>query len=246
MRPRRIRCPEQLGSSTVGTQRCCRDSSTRMSLDPRRVRSVSLADYLKDRDRGSEVLISRAADNLDGALSAGVTTVRDCGTLNAVVFAVRSAIESGELKGPRVLTCGSPLTTNGGHCYFFGLSGQRHARFEHSATLARISCIRSRSLRRGSAPRGRHLLDLLHHRGISSSHGWTNDDSAVGDLLHCARVSYALRSRVSKKQCSIVSTPAATALAMFRVTAAEGIRARRQVAAGLVTILMKSPTPPRA
>ena len=80
-----------------------------------------LADYLEERDRGSEALISRAADNLHGALSAGVTTVRDCGTLNEVAFAVRSAIESGELKGPRVVTCGSPLTTTGGHCYFFGL-----------------------------------------------------------------------------------------------------------------------------
>jgi len=80
-----------------------------------------LDDYLAERDRGLEALTARALDNLRAAVSAGVTTVRDCGTLNEVAFAARAAVASGELVGPRVVTCGSSLTTHGGHCHFFSI-----------------------------------------------------------------------------------------------------------------------------
>jgi imidazolonepropionase-like amidohydrolase len=80
-----------------------------------------LDDYLSERERGVAALIDRALDNLSAAVFAGVTTVRDCGTLNEVAFTVRHAVESGEVVGPRVLTCGSGLTTPGGHCHFFCL-----------------------------------------------------------------------------------------------------------------------------
>jgi imidazolonepropionase-like amidohydrolase len=41
-----------------------------------------LDDYLAERDNGPNALTARAVHNLQSALSAGVTTVRDCGTLN--------------------------------------------------------------------------------------------------------------------------------------------------------------------
>jgi imidazolonepropionase-like amidohydrolase len=78
-----------------------------------------LADYLAERDAGGEMLTARAVANLRAAVATGTTTVRDCGTLNEVAFAVRAGVEAGEIDGPRVLTCGAGLTTPGGHCHFF-------------------------------------------------------------------------------------------------------------------------------
>jgi imidazolonepropionase-like amidohydrolase len=78
-----------------------------------------LADYLADRDAGMEMLTARAVANLGASLAAGTTTVRDCGTVNEVAFAVRAGVEGGGIAGPRVLTSGAGLTVSGGHCYFF-------------------------------------------------------------------------------------------------------------------------------
>jgi imidazolonepropionase-like amidohydrolase len=78
-----------------------------------------LPDYLSERDAGMEMLTARAIANLRAAVTAGTTTVRDCGTLNDVAFMVRAGVESGEIDGPRVLTSGAGLTTSGGHCHFF-------------------------------------------------------------------------------------------------------------------------------
>jgi imidazolonepropionase-like amidohydrolase len=78
-----------------------------------------LDDYLADRDGGVETLRARAIANLQAGVAAGTTTVRDCGTVNDVAFAVRALVEAGEINGPRVLTCGAGLTITGGHCHFF-------------------------------------------------------------------------------------------------------------------------------
>jgi imidazolonepropionase-like amidohydrolase len=76
-----------------------------------------LEDYLAERDAGMDMLTARAIANLRAAVAAGTTTVRDCGTLNDVAFAVRADVEAGKIDG-RVLTCGAGLTTSGGHCHF--------------------------------------------------------------------------------------------------------------------------------
>jgi imidazolonepropionase-like amidohydrolase len=78
-----------------------------------------LGDYMAERAAGWEVLTARAVANVRAALAAGTTTIRDCGTLNDVAFAVRARVEAGEIDGPRVVTCGAGLTTSGGHCHFF-------------------------------------------------------------------------------------------------------------------------------
>jgi len=70
----------------------------------------------EDRD----TLLLRAAENARMLLLAGITTARDCGDRDAVTFALRDAIESGVVAGPRLLLCGSPLTSPRGHCYFMG------------------------------------------------------------------------------------------------------------------------------
>jgi imidazolonepropionase-like amidohydrolase len=78
-----------------------------------------LDDYLAERDAGMDMLRARAVANLRAAVTAGTTTVRDCGTLNDVAFVVRAGVEAGGIDGPRLLTCGAGLTTSGGHCHFF-------------------------------------------------------------------------------------------------------------------------------
>lgn len=80
-----------------------------------------LDDYLREQAAGLTALTVRAVDNMRRALSAGVTTVRDCGTVNEVAFGVRAAVASGLLPGPRVISSGLGVTTTGGHCWFFGI-----------------------------------------------------------------------------------------------------------------------------
>ncbi len=48
-------------------------------------------------------------------LSAGFTTVRDVGSDDQSVFAVRNAINAGRMIGPRILASGSSLAVTGGH-----------------------------------------------------------------------------------------------------------------------------------
>jgi imidazolonepropionase-like amidohydrolase len=53
-------------------------------------------------------------------LYAGITTARDCGGGGHREHALRDRIRSGQLPGPRLLCCGQPITTPGGHCAFWG------------------------------------------------------------------------------------------------------------------------------
>lgn len=53
-------------------------------------------------------------------LSAGVTTARDLGSPALLDQAVKQAIVDGDARGPRLVTVTAPLTTTGGHCWFFG------------------------------------------------------------------------------------------------------------------------------
>ena len=80
------------------------------------------AEILHDHQQESyETKLIRAVENLRAALRTGVTTVRDCGTLNGIAFAVRAAVDSGTMVGPRVIASGCGITTTGGHLWFNGL-----------------------------------------------------------------------------------------------------------------------------
>jgi imidazolonepropionase-like amidohydrolase len=61
-----------------------------------------------------------AVRNMRRELLSGVTTVRDCGDQNGVLFALRQAVKRGILEGPRLMLCGPPLTMTGGHAHFLG------------------------------------------------------------------------------------------------------------------------------
>jgi imidazolonepropionase-like amidohydrolase len=68
-----------------------------------------------------EVKLMRAVEHARQSIESGVTTIRDCGTHNPIVFAIREASQAGLIAGPHVWASGDVLTSTGGHCYFFGL-----------------------------------------------------------------------------------------------------------------------------
>ena len=73
--------------------------------------------YLK---QSNEMALLTAVRNMGLELLSGVTTVRDCGDQNGVLFALRNAVKRGILEGPRLILCGPPLTKTGGHAHFLG------------------------------------------------------------------------------------------------------------------------------
>lgn len=67
-----------------------------------------------------ETLLLKAFANARTALHSGVTTIRDCGGKDELMFRLRDAIQAGVVEGPRFILCGYPLTITGGHCRYFG------------------------------------------------------------------------------------------------------------------------------
>ncbi len=63
----------------------------------------------------NEIWMLTAARNARQALMSGVTTVRDCGDRDGLVFQLRSAIEKGLVEGPRIMLSGTVMTITGGH-----------------------------------------------------------------------------------------------------------------------------------
>ena len=68
----------------------------------------------------NETFLLRGSQAVRSSLSSGVTTMRDLGSRNEVVFPLRQSIEEGIIPGPRLLVAGTPITTTGGHCNTFG------------------------------------------------------------------------------------------------------------------------------
>lgn len=74
----------------------------------------------------SEVSIALlAAANLRQALLAGVTTARDAGSVNQVIFDVRRAADKGLIPSPKVYAAGRLIVATGGHVHYLpGLANQ--------------------------------------------------------------------------------------------------------------------------
>lgn len=78
------------------------------------------ADLSSTQDDSEATLAYRATANLEAALDAGVTTVRDLGAPNSVALDAGVAVEEGVLDGPRVLAAGENVVMTGGHGHWFG------------------------------------------------------------------------------------------------------------------------------
>ena len=62
----------------------------------------------------------KAAQHAKLTLEAGVTTIRDMGGKDYIDIAIRDGIESGLLRGPRMICCGRLVCMTGGHGWQFG------------------------------------------------------------------------------------------------------------------------------
>jgi len=76
-----------------------------------------VAEWLEDPDH---LIYTRAIGNMQRALRAGVTSVRDCGGPRAITIWLKEVINQGLLPGPRMYVAGQPVTTTAGHLNFFG------------------------------------------------------------------------------------------------------------------------------
>lgn len=83
-----------------------------------------------------EMMSLISVSNLQRHLASGVTTIRDNGGRNRVVFVVREAIERGYVDGPRLLLSGRPLTHDYGH--FYWCNGVADSEAEIRAAVRRL------------------------------------------------------------------------------------------------------------
>ena len=72
------------------------------------------------RHDSRDILLLQAGSNAQRALAEGITTVRDCGAHNDVIFPFKDAANRGLIPAPRVLAAGAPLTRTGGHGHWWG------------------------------------------------------------------------------------------------------------------------------
>lgn len=66
------------------------------------------------------VLLASAMHNAQTALRAGITTLRDCGSMRDTSLELRRAQRLGYAVLPRLHLCRCPMTITGGHCWYFG------------------------------------------------------------------------------------------------------------------------------
>jgi imidazolonepropionase-like amidohydrolase len=90
------------------------DVHVHLSLDPS---ITSIADQLALTD---EAVRAGSEARALAMVRAGITTARDLGGGAWHEVALRDRIDAGELPGPRLLCAGQPLTSQGGHCHFWG------------------------------------------------------------------------------------------------------------------------------
>ncbi|MDP6716065.1 MAG: amidohydrolase family protein [SAR202 cluster bacterium] len=76
--------------------------------------------YTHITTESNETFLMRGVQAVRAAVGSGVTTMRDLGARNEVVFPLKQAIEDGIIPGPRMMVAGTPITTTGGHCNMFG------------------------------------------------------------------------------------------------------------------------------
>ncbi len=73
------------------------------------------------KSASNEERVITAIQNAQRALTTGVTTLRDTGGYRMLNMLIRDAQRAGLFLGPRLLVCGAPITTTGGHLNWCGL-----------------------------------------------------------------------------------------------------------------------------
>ena len=99
------------------------DAHVHMCLDPE---IMNPADQLTERS----VLLESMKTRAESMLAAGITSARDLGGGNWVELELRDLINNGEIRGPRLVCAGQPITSVGGHCHFWGGETRSSAEIE--------------------------------------------------------------------------------------------------------------------
>jgi len=73
--------------------------------------------YLESSD---ETRIEWAQNNARVAIEAGITTMRDMAAPAPLMFEFQRQVESGDVLGPHIISCGFALMRPSGHCHWMG------------------------------------------------------------------------------------------------------------------------------
>lgn len=90
------------------------DSHVHMVLDP------AIHDVAKQLAQTDDDIRKKMPDRAESMLKAGITSARDLGGGNWLELELRDRIRNREIKGPRLLCAGRPITSIDGHSYFWG------------------------------------------------------------------------------------------------------------------------------
>ncbi len=132
-----------------------------------------------------------AVENARKSLEAGVTTIRDVGSSNAIAQDVRDAVNAGRIPGPRISAAGYVLCMTGGHGHFLGreVDGPWDARKAVREQLkAGADCIKTIAtggvLTRGAVPGNAQLTydELAAAVEEAHRHGMRVASHAIGTL----------------------------------------------------------------
>ncbi len=105
------------------------DAHVHLELDPE-LKTPAEQLRVSEQDR-----VGAMAGRAEAMLAAGITTARDCGGGAHREHRLRDAILARDQRGPRLLCCGQPLTTPGGHCSFWGGEVETRVDIDHMVDL---------------------------------------------------------------------------------------------------------------
>lgn len=94
-----------------------------------------------------ELRVLHAVDTLRRALLSGVTTIRNTGSPRLTAFAVKQAVDSGAIPGPRLVVAGAIICPTGGHGHPGGgeadgpdaVRREARLRFKHGASFIKLT-----------------------------------------------------------------------------------------------------------
>lgn len=126
-----------------------------------------------------EILLLRAAGNAATAVTEGVTTVRDLGARNDVIFPFQDAVRQGLLPAPRVLAAGGALTRTGGHGCWWGVEADTGDAVRTAVRAqSKAGADTLKVMVDGGIDLGRHIPGLLYFdaedlaRAVGEAHDW--------------------------------------------------------------------------
>jgi imidazolonepropionase-like amidohydrolase len=99
-------------------------------------------------------------------LEAGFTTIRNVGADNYLDFALRNAINTGKVPGPRMLASGPALSATGGHGDLNGMSPYVHFDGEINGVVDGVDAIRKKI--RENIKYGADLIKIMASAGVIS------------------------------------------------------------------------------